>query len=78
MNKADLHAEKNDLKRNVRKTKMISKENVKHVDDNFNNILCLKHIHMYNTNGMEGRSVKALRILHCPRKENIYQLGFNR
>lgn len=39
VNKADLHAEKNDLKRNVRKTKMISKENVKHVDDNFNNIL---------------------------------------
>lgn len=26
----------------------------------------------------EGRVLKALRILHCPRKEKMYRLGFNK
>ena len=59
---------------------MTSKENIKHVGDNFNSILCLKHVrneYKQQCWNKRGRKVMA-RILHCPRKGKMYQLDLNK
>lgn len=52
----------------------------KYVVDNFKgNNLCLKHVqNSYIQQQWNGERVKALRILHCPRKGKKYQLDVDK